>query len=60
MGLRAVTARFTGQRGRDALLMPVSAVLMTVISARSAWWQVRYGGPMWKGRVIKQTPEAEP
>jgi len=59
MGLRAVTARFTGQRGRDALLMPVSAVLMTVISARSAWWQVRYGGPMWKGRVIKQTPEAE-
>jgi len=40
--------------------MPVSAVLMTVISARSAWWQVRYGGPMWKGRVIKQTPEAEP
>ncbi len=60
MGVRAVTARFTGQRGRDALLMPVSAVLMTVISARSAWWQVRYGGPMWKGRVIKPVQEAEP
>ncbi len=59
IGVRAVTARFTGQRGRDALLMPVSAVLMTIISARSAWWQVRYGGPMWKGRVIKQTPEVE-
>jgi chlorobactene glucosyltransferase len=60
MGLRAVTARFTRQRGRDALLMPVSAVLMTIISARSAWWQVRYGGPMWKGRVIKPAREAEP
>ncbi len=60
IGLRAATARFTGQRGRDALLMPVSAVLMTIISARSAWWQVRYGGPMWKGRVIRNTPEVEP
>ncbi len=46
VGAQAVTARFTGQRGCDALLMPVFAVLMTVISARHGGVQVRYGGPM--------------
>jgi hypothetical protein len=29
--------------------------VMTVISALACWWQVRYGGPVWKGRVIKAT-----
>lgn len=52
--LRAVTAWFTRQRARDALLMPVSVLLMTVIAARSAYWQIRYGGPVWKGRVIRR------
>lgn len=47
IGLRAVTAWFT-QRVRDALLMPVSVLLMTVIAAKSAYWQIRYGGPVWK------------
>lgn len=53
LAVRAVTAVFTRQRPADALLMPVSAVLMSIISALACWWQVRYGGPVWKGRVIK-------
>lgn len=53
MAVRAMTAWFTRQRAGDALLMPVSAVLMTIISALACWWQVRYGGPVWKGRLIK-------
>lgn len=50
--IRAVTASFTGQRIRDALLMPVSVLLMTAIAARSIRWHVR-GGPRWKGRVVR-------
>lgn len=52
--VRAATAWFTRQRVGDALLMPVSAVLMSVISGVACWWQLRYGGPVWKGRVIRQ------
>jgi len=54
IAIRAVTAWFTRQRVRDALLMPCSVLLMTVIAAKSAYWQIRYGGPVWKGRVIRQ------
>jgi chlorobactene glucosyltransferase len=54
LAIRAATAGFTRQRLRDALLMPVSAVLMSIISALACWWQLRFGGPVWKGRVIKQ------
>ncbi len=50
--VRAVTADFTRQRARDALLMPVSVVLMTVIAWRSVVWHFR-GGPRWKGRVAR-------
>ena len=39
--------------GVDALLLPVSVLLMTVIAARALWWQWRYGGPLWKGRVAQ-------
>ncbi len=53
IAIRAVTAWFTRQRVRDALLMPVSVLLMTVIAAKSAYWQIRYGGPLWKGRVVR-------
>jgi chlorobactene glucosyltransferase len=53
MALRAASAWFTRQRARDAVFMPISALLMTIISMRSAWWQLHYGGPVWKGRVIK-------
>lgn len=52
VALRAAAAWFTRQRVRDALLMPISVLLMTVIAAKSAYWQIRYGGPVWKGRVV--------
>jgi chlorobactene glucosyltransferase len=55
IGLRALTAAVTRQRVFDALLMPISVVLMTRIAFQAIWWQWRYGGPLWKGRVIKQT-----
>ena len=51
VGVRALTAAFTRQRAADALLMPVSVLLMTAIAARSAWWHLN-GGPQWKGRTI--------
>jgi chlorobactene glucosyltransferase len=50
IGVRAMTARFTGQRVRDALFMPVSVILMTIIAAKSLWWHWR-GQVQWKGRV---------
>lgn len=50
IGVRAVTARFTGQRARDALLMPISVILMTIIAGKSLWWHWR-GQVQWKGRV---------
>ncbi len=53
MGVRGVAAAFTHQRVQDALLMPVTVVVMTAISLLACWWQVRYGGPVWKGRVIR-------
>ncbi len=54
MGLRGITAWFTHQRARDAFLMPATVVLMTAISLLACWWQLRYGGPVWKGRVIQK------
>ncbi len=56
MGLtiRALSAVWTRQRGLDALLMPVSALLMTAIAAQALIWNQRYGGSVWKGRVVKQ------
>ncbi len=50
VGVRALTAAVTGQRVRDALLMPLSIALMTVIAAQSLAWHIR-GGPQWKGRT---------
>jgi chlorobactene glucosyltransferase len=52
VGVRALTAAATRQRPLDALLMPVSAALMTVIAGRAVWWRLRYGGPRWKGRTL--------
>mgnify|MGYP005842661221 CR=1 FL=1 len=52
VGARAITAAATRQRLLDALLMPVSVVLMTMIVGRAVWWRLRYGGPRWKGRTI--------
>jgi chlorobactene glucosyltransferase len=52
VGMRALTAVVTRQRLADALLLPVSIGLMTIIAGQSAWWYARYGGPRWKGRTI--------
>ena len=53
IGTRAVTATATHQRTRDALLMPISVVLMTWIAARALWWRWRFGGVVWKGRILR-------
>ena len=50
LAVRAFTAWRSGQRVGDALLLPVSVLLMTCIFAQALWWQLRYGGPLWKGR----------
>ncbi len=49
MLLRMLTAEATQQRKRDALLMPLSVLLMTWIAARSVRWQLS-GTRRWKGR----------
>jgi len=48
--VRGISAWRTGQRVGDALLLPVSVLLMTVIAGQSLWWHWRHGGPIWKGR----------
>ncbi len=52
VAIRAATAAFTHQRVTDALLMPISVLLMTLIAGRAIWWHWR-GGPVWKGRVAR-------
>ncbi|MFO7536827.1 MAG: glycosyltransferase family 2 protein [Chloroflexota bacterium] len=51
VGVRSGTAVATRQRPQDALFMPLSVLLMTVIAAQSIWWNYS-GGPLWKGRKI--------
>lgn len=50
--VRGMTAYSSGQRIHDSLWMPISVLLMTRIALQAIWWQVRYGGPRWKGRVL--------
>jgi chlorobactene glucosyltransferase len=52
IGARLLSAVFTRQRPADALLLPVSVALMTVIAARSAAWRLGWGRPQWKGRSL--------
>lgn len=47
---RAVSAAVTRQRIGDALLLPLSALLMTAVAVRALGWRL-HGGPRWKGRV---------
>jgi chlorobactene glucosyltransferase len=49
---RAITAYTSRQRISDALLMPLSVLLMTFIALRAIWRQYRYGGQSWKGRQV--------
>jgi chlorobactene glucosyltransferase len=50
IGVRMLTADATRQRMLDALWMPLSAALMTVIAAQAMYW--RFVGGSWKGRAI--------
>jgi chlorobactene glucosyltransferase len=49
--LRVLTAIFTHQRLLDALLMPLSVILMTRIALQSLVWHYK-GEATWKGRNI--------
>jgi chlorobactene glucosyltransferase len=51
VGVRAGTAVATRQRPQDALLMPISVLLMTRIAFQSIQWHYS-GGPRWKGRRL--------
>jgi len=55
IGVRALTAAFTRQRISDAFWMPVSVILMTRIALLSGKWQIKYGGPVWKGRILSKS-----
>ncbi len=48
--IRALTAAVTRQRVLDALFLPISVLLMTVVAARAVQWHFT-GGPRWKGRA---------
>lgn len=50
---RGMTAYSTNQRLYDTLWLPLSVLLMTRIALHALWWQIRYGGPQWKGRQIE-------
>jgi len=53
IALRMLTAATSRQRLSDALLMPLSVVLMTRIAAQALYWRLRYGGVQWKGRTLR-------
>jgi chlorobactene glucosyltransferase len=50
LGVRALTAASSHQKIQDALTMPLSAIIMTIIAARALTWHFWEGGPEWKGR----------
>ncbi|MBK9122517.1 MAG: glycosyltransferase [Chloroflexi bacterium] len=52
IAVRLVSAAATRQRTLDALLMPLSVGLMTVISFQALYWHFARGGPEWKGRKV--------
>lgn len=52
VGSRALTAVVSGHLIQDAVWMPLSTLLMTVIAGQSLWWHYRLGGPIWKDRHI--------
>lgn len=54
VGIRALTAACSRQRLADAWLLPVSVILMAMIAVQAIVWQLRYGGVLWKGRVVKR------
>lgn len=59
IGARALSAAATHHTVPEAVLMPVSVLLMTVIAAQSLWWHYTQGGPRWKGRVIPTSKDSQ-
>lgn len=59
MGVRVLSAAVTRQRlFPDALLLPISVLLMTRIAAQSVYWHWRYGGVRWKERTLSSEAKA--
>jgi chlorobactene glucosyltransferase len=58
--IRALTATFTRQRVADAVSLPLAVLLMTRIALQAIRWQHVYGGPRWKGRVIRKNGSNKP
>jgi len=52
MGIRGLTAHTAGLRVRDALLMPISVLILAAIALHAIWARYRHGGPSWKGHRI--------
>lgn len=52
IGVRALTAQIAGLRRLDALWMPLSVLLMSLIACDALWQHWRHGGPRWKDRRI--------
>jgi len=48
---RVLSAVFSKQRPLDALFLPASVLLMSLIAARAVYWHFT-GGPQWKGRRL--------
>lgn len=51
-GSRLLSAAVSRQPLRDAFLLPVSVILMTVIAVYALRWHYSQGGPDWKGRKV--------
>lgn len=49
---RLLSAFATHHRPMDALFLPVSVILFTIIASRSLYWHYFLGGPKWKDRQI--------
>jgi chlorobactene glucosyltransferase len=52
VGVRLLSAAIAKQRKIDALLLPVSVFLMTIIAGQALWWRYKHGGPRWKDRQV--------
>ena len=50
--VRLISAAVTRQRLGDAILLPLSVMLMTLVAAQALGWRMA-GGPRWKGRVAR-------
>lgn len=57
-GLRGLSAWYTHQRIGDAVLMPLSVLLMTRIALQAIQWN-NSGGPRWKGRTLPTMPQEQ-